>query len=63
MKDDEIGGACNTDGRDEKRLQNFGRKDIGIDGKITVEWISRKVWTECIWLRRGASGGVLQTQY
>jgi hypothetical protein len=21
------------------------------------------VWTECIWLRRGASGGVLQTQY
>jgi len=26
IKEDKIGGACSTDGRDEKCIQNFGRK-------------------------------------
>jgi hypothetical protein len=26
VKKDEMGGACSTYGRDEKRIQNFGRK-------------------------------------
>jgi hypothetical protein len=38
-------------------------EDIGIDRKIILEWIfekwSEKVWTGCIWLRIGTSGGLL----
>jgi hypothetical protein len=37
-------------------------EDLGIDGKIILEWILRKlegkVWTVCIWLRIGTSGGL-----
>jgi hypothetical protein len=37
-------------------------KDLGIDGKPTLEWIlgkqEGKMWTECIWLRTGSSGGL-----
>jgi len=44
-------GACSTHGRDEKSLQNFwlenpkGRdlsEDIGIGGKIILEWMLGK---------------------
>jgi hypothetical protein len=36
---------------------------VGVDGKITLQWILRKlggkVWNVCIWLRIGTSGGLL----
>jgi hypothetical protein len=38
-------------------------EELGIDGKIILEWIlekqSGKVWTGCIWLRIGTSVGLL----
>jgi hypothetical protein len=42
-----MGGACNTHGRDKKCTQNLLGKlkggdhseDIGVDGKIILEWI------------------------
>jgi hypothetical protein len=53
-----MGGACSTARRDERYVQNFGRKnlkgrdhlkDIGVDGKVNSEWILDKygarVWT------------------
>jgi hypothetical protein len=52
-------------------MQTFGRKteredmsqSVGVDGKITLEWILRKyggkVWNGCIWIRIGTSGGLL----
>jgi hypothetical protein len=37
--------------------------DLGVDRKTILEWIlgkqGRKVWTGCIWLRIGTSGGLL----
>jgi hypothetical protein len=37
--------------------------DLSVDGRIILEWISRKqcgkVWTGCIWLRKGSSGRLL----
>jgi hypothetical protein len=36
-------------------------EDLGMDGKIILEWGLRKwggrVWTGCIWLRIGTSNG------
>jgi hypothetical protein len=46
-------------------IQYFGRKSEGRrpGGRIILEWIlvkfGRKVWTGCIWLRIGTSGGLL----
>jgi hypothetical protein len=47
-----MGGACSTaHGRDEKFIQNFGRKtrreetilkDVRVDEKIILEWILEK---------------------
>jgi hypothetical protein len=38
-------------------------EDLGVDGKIILEWILGKwngnLWTECIWFRIGTSGGLL----
>jgi len=39
-------------------------EDLGVDGKIMLEWIIRKKggkvwWTGCIWLRMGTSGRLL----
>jgi len=38
-------------------------EDLGIDGKIILEWIldkfGGKVWTEFIWFRIGSSGWLL----
>jgi hypothetical protein len=44
------------DGKPERNRQ---LEDIGVDGKIILEWIlgkwGRKMWTGCIWLRIGTS--------
>jgi hypothetical protein len=39
-------------------------EDIGVDGRIILEWIlgkhgGGKVWAGCIWLRIGTSGWLL----
>jgi hypothetical protein len=46
------------------RLKGRDRlKDVGVDGKIILEWILRKycgkIWTGCMRLRTGTSGGLL----
>ena len=47
----EIGGACNTYGGEERRIQRFGGgnlkvrgnlEDPGVDGRIILRWIFRK---------------------
>jgi hypothetical protein len=46
--EDEMGGACKMHGRAEECVQNLGQKgrdhseDLGVDGKITLEWILKK---------------------
>jgi hypothetical protein len=46
-----------------KREGRDNWEDLGVDGKIILEWILRisgeEVWSGCIWLRRGTSGGIL----
>jgi hypothetical protein len=43
-------------------FQNDGFIDLGIDGRIILEWIlgkeGERVWTGCIWLRIGTDGGL-----
>jgi hypothetical protein len=38
-------------------------EDLGVDGKIILEWIlgkqGRKMWTGCMWRRIGTSSGLL----
>jgi hypothetical protein len=38
-------------------------EDLGVDGKIILEWILEKLveesWTGCIWHRIGTSGEIL----
>jgi hypothetical protein len=70
-KDNEMGRAYSTHGRDWKCIQNSVRKpkqrrlleNLETDEKIILELILRKqsgkVWTGCIWLRIGISGGPL----
>jgi hypothetical protein len=45
----------NVNGRDHS-------EDLGVDGKIMLEWIlgksCGKVWAGCMWLRIGTSGGL-----
>jgi hypothetical protein len=39
-------------------------EDLGVDGKIILDWIlgkyGERVSTGCIWLRTGTSGGLLE---
>jgi hypothetical protein len=45
--------AENLKGRDQS-------EDLGVDGKIILEWIlGKEVLKLCIWLRIGTSGGLL----
>jgi hypothetical protein len=56
--------------RTEFRSENLkGRghlENLGIDDRLILEWIlgkyGWKVWTGCIWLRIGTSGGILRTR-
>jgi len=66
-----MGGACSTHGRDEKRIQTFGRKPEGKRplGRPRCSWednirmdlreIGGRVWTEFIWLRIGTRVALL----
>jgi hypothetical protein len=50
IKDGKMGGSCSMNDRDEKRiivlLENLKRRDhsedLGVDGRIILEWILRK---------------------
>ena len=72
IKKNEIGGACITNGGEERRIQGFGgetrkkRETLGdpdVDGRKILRWIFRKwdvwVWTGSSWLRIGTGGGPL----
>jgi hypothetical protein len=41
-------------------------EDLGVGGKIILEWIlgqkGGKMWTGCIWLRKGTNGSPLRTR-
>jgi len=43
--------------------ENDHSEEVGVDGKIILEWILRKrggdVWTGFMWLKVGTSGGCL----
>jgi len=67
-----MGETRSTHWSDEKCIQYFGWKkvkgrvhleDLGVDGRIILEWILGKfggrVWTEFIWLWIGTSGGLM----
>jgi hypothetical protein len=47
----------------ENRMERDHLEDLGLDGKIILEWILGKIcgkaWIECVWLRIGASAGLL----
>jgi hypothetical protein len=56
INEDEMGGACSTHGKDMHTVLLFGNlkgrdhlEDVGIDGKVILEWIlgenGGKVWT------------------
>jgi hypothetical protein len=71
MKEDKIGGSCSMHGKYKKYIKiwsgnlkgRYYSEDLGIDGKIILEWVlgkwDGKVWTGCIWLRIGISGRFL----
>jgi hypothetical protein len=46
-----------------KHKGKVGLDDLGADGGLVLKWIlktgDRKVWSEFIWLRIGASAGIL----
>jgi len=69
--ENEMGGACNTYGGEERCIQGFGGKHEGkdhvgdpdVDGRIILRWIFWKwdveVWTGSSWARTGTGGGHL----
>ena len=70
--ENEMGRACSAYGRQERRIQCFGRGNLrerdrlgdpGVDERIILRWIFRKVdvgsWTGSSWLRIGIGGGHL----
>jgi len=70
--ENEMGGACSAHGGEERHRQGFGGGNLrerdhlgdpGIDGRIILRWILRKldvgIWTGWSWLRIGTGGGHL----
>jgi len=37
-----MGRACGTHGMDEKWIQNFWSENLGVDGRIILEWVLEK---------------------
>jgi hypothetical protein len=70
IKEDEMGGACSTYGRDEKRTRNLvgkpeaktplGRRvrRLGVNICLVMDIGVRNGF---IWLRRGSNGGLINT--
>jgi hypothetical protein len=61
-----IDGSCYTQGRDEKCIQNFGRKTwrdqlgvLGVDVSITLEW-SLKKENNMAWIQFGSEYGTTE---
>jgi len=46
--------------------ESINSKDPGVDGRIMLERIlgkqGHKIWTGCIWLRMGTTGGLFWTR-
>jgi hypothetical protein len=42
IKPRKMDGACSMQGRGEKYITKFWSEDLGIDGKIVLEWIFLK---------------------
>jgi hypothetical protein len=66
MRKDEMGRVCRTHGRQmhtkfvsKNQNRRDHSKDLGINGKITLECISGtkgvKMWSECIWISIGTN--------
>jgi hypothetical protein len=63
-----LGEELTTPHRKKSLLRNVNQghsEDLDVDGWIILKWIlgkqGGKVWTGCIWLRVGTSGGLLST--
>jgi hypothetical protein len=63
-------GACSIDGRDDRCMQDFGRKtwkgidrlqDVSVDGRILLKLILHKSGLK-VWAGLMASGGLLWTR-
>jgi hypothetical protein len=76
IKKNEMDGEHSMHGENMKSLQNFYSEtlkgtnhleDLGIDAKIILKLMLEEtvtsVWIGFIWLRTGASGGLLRTRY
>jgi hypothetical protein len=44
-----------------KPKERHHSEDVGVDSRIILEWISGKksgkVWTRCVWFKKGTRGG------
>jgi hypothetical protein len=67
VKEDEMGGACSTNGANRNAYRILvgkpeGKRPLGrcVDNnKLILERYDGMVWTGSIWLRIGTSGGIL----
>jgi hypothetical protein len=72
VKANQVGGACGTHGRGEKKCTRFWwespkerehLEDQGVGGKMGSEWILGRlawgVWIGFDWVRTGTGGGLL----
>jgi hypothetical protein len=63
-----MGGACSTHVRNaynvlvESLKGRVHSEDLGVDGRIILEWVVEKeggkLWIGCIWISIGSGGGL-----